>query len=167
MPTDYRLSARVFLSNQKPTAILQFAIQEEERNAEYGARLKNFHSSNLLCICLSLPPPEEGPGLPPLIFRPNKKIFWGTSPPPPPPPPSKGLDDRAPTYLKVWIRHRNQPIFSCNENPFFWYLVIYSSLLDLPSHSHGQFAIEDNDKNKTIVILSSSLFPSGKLPVRM
>ena len=63
MPTDYRLSARVFLpkallqkklSNQKPTAILQFAIQEEQRNAECGARLRNFHSSNLLCICLSL-----------------------------------------------------------------------------------------------------------------
>ena len=63
MPTDYRLSARVFLpkallqkklNNQKPTAILQFAIQEEQRNAECGARLKNFHPSNLLCICLSL-----------------------------------------------------------------------------------------------------------------
>ena len=167
MPTDYRLSARVFLpkallqkklSNQKPTAILQFAIQEEQRNAECGARLKNFHSSNLLCICLSLlvtnlnkakysiyeklstvfsvagfrfeekqshqlhyfnpvADPEEGPG-PPLIFRPNKKFFWRPAPPRPPQP--KGLDDRPPTYLKVWIRHCNQPIFSCNENPFFF-----------------------------------------------
>ena len=33
-------------------------------------------------------------------------------------------------------------------------------------HSHGQFIIEDNEKNKTIVILSSSLSPSGKLPGR-
>ena len=33
-------------------------------------------------------------------------------------------------------------------------------------HSQGQFTIEDNEKNKTIVILSSSLFPSGKLPGR-
>ena len=34
-------------------------------------------------------------------------------------------------------------------------------------HSQGQFTIEDNEKNKTIVILSSSLLPSGKLPGRV
>ena len=39
------------------------------------------------------------------------------------------------------------------------YLVIYSSLLDLPSHSHGNFAVGDSEKNKTIVIFSSSLSP--------
>ena len=107
--------------------------------------------------------PEVGPGPPPppLFLDQTKNVFGDQTPQ------SKGLDDGAPTYLKVWIRHCNQPIFSCNENPFFWYLVIYSSLLDSPSHSQGQIAIEDNDKNKTIVILSSSLFPSGKLPVRM
>ena len=32
----------------------QFAIQGEQLYAEWGARLMNFHSSNLLCICLSL-----------------------------------------------------------------------------------------------------------------
>ena len=47
------------------------------------------------------------------------------------------------------------------------YLVIYSSLFDLPSQSHGQLAIGDNEKNETIVIFSSSLSPSGKLLVRM
>ena len=31
-------------------------------------------------------------------------------------------------------------------------LVIYSSLLDLPSHLHRQFARGDNEKKKTIVI---------------
>ena len=31
-----------------------------------------------------------------------KKKFFGDHPPPPL---SKGLDDRAPTYLKVWIQH--------------------------------------------------------------
>ena len=36
----------------------------------------------------------------------------------------------------------------------------------MPSHSHEHFAIGDNEKNKTIVIFSSSLSPSGKLPVR-
>ena len=30
---------------------------------------------------------------------------------------------------------------------------------DLPSHSHEQFAVGDNEKNKTIVIFSSSYFP--------
>ena len=35
------------------------------------------------------------------------------------------------------------------------------------THSHGHFAIGDNEKNKTIVIFSSSLSPSGKLPRRM
>ena len=33
-------------------------------------------------------------------------------------------------------------------------------------HSQGQFTIEDNEKNKTIILLSSSLFPSAKLPGR-
>ena len=33
---------------------IQFAIQEEQVYAERGARLKNFHSSNLLCIWPSL-----------------------------------------------------------------------------------------------------------------
>ena len=33
---------------------IQFAVQEEQLYAECGARLKNFHSSSLLWICLSL-----------------------------------------------------------------------------------------------------------------
>ena len=33
---------------------IQFAIQEEQLYSEHGARLKNFHSSNLLCIWPSL-----------------------------------------------------------------------------------------------------------------
>ena len=33
---------------------IQFAIQEEQLYAECGARIKNFHSSSLLCICPSL-----------------------------------------------------------------------------------------------------------------
>ena len=37
----------------------------------------------------------------------------------------------------------------------------------LPSHSHGLFASGDKEKNKTIVIFSSSLSPNGKLPARM
>ena len=63
--------------------------------------------------------PGEGPGgpaPPPLVLGQTEaqraeKIFLETpsTPPPPPPPPrpplSKGLDDRASTYLKVWIRH--------------------------------------------------------------
>ena len=44
-----------------------------------------------------------------------------------------------------------QPIhFQLQRKPL--YLVIYSSLKDLSSHSHGHFAIGDNEKNKTIVI---------------
>ena len=38
------------------------------------------------------------------------------------------------------------------------YLVIYSSLLDLPSHSHGQFAVGDNEKNKTITTFFFTIF---------
>ena len=42
-----------------------------------------------------------------------------------------------------------EPIhFQLQRKPL--YLVIYSSLLDLPSHLHGQFAIWDNEKNMTI-----------------
>ena len=43
------------LTNQKPTVnAVPTPIQEEQLHAECGARLKNFHSWNLLCICLSL-----------------------------------------------------------------------------------------------------------------
>ena len=38
------------------------------------------------------------------------------------------------------------------------HLVIHSSLLDLPSHSHGPFAVGDNEKNKTIVIFFCTIF---------
>ena len=57
--------------------------------------------------------PGEGPGGPasPPTFvldqteaQRAEKNFLET-PSPPPPPLSKGLDDRAPTYLKVWIQH--------------------------------------------------------------
>ena len=34
-------------------------------------------------------------------------------------------------------------------------------------HIHEQFSIVDNEKNRTIVIFSSFLTPSGKLPVKM
>ena len=49
--------------------------------------------------------PGEGPGggRPPLFLdQTGQKEFFGR---PPPPPLSKDLDDRAPPYLKVWIRH--------------------------------------------------------------
>ena len=54
--------------------------------------------------------PGKGPGgpAPPPLFldqteaQKAKKNFFGDHPPPPL---SKGLDDRAPTYLKVWIQH--------------------------------------------------------------
>ena len=55
--------------------------------------------------------------------------------------------------------------FSAQRKPL--YKVIYSSLLDLTSQSHRKFAVGDNEKNKTIVIFSSSLCLSGKRPVRM
>ena len=71
--------------------------------------------------------------------------------------------------LKVTVLRRNKATnsscsFQLQRKPL--YQVIYSSLKDLPSHSQGHFAIGDNEKNKTIVIFSSSLSPSGKLPVR-
>ena len=37
--------------------------------------------------------------------------------------------------------------------------IIYSSLKDLPSHSHGPFAIGDNEKNKTIAYFFISVYP--------
>ena len=48
-------------------------------------------------------------------------------------------------------------------------LEIYSNFLDLPSHSHGQFTIGDNEKEKDDchVFLHLNLSPSGKLPLRM
>ena len=63
--------------------------------------------------------PAEGPGgrgaVAPLIFGRNwgpkdQKNFFGR----PPSPLSKGLDDRAPPYLKVWIWHSytHQPQFA-------------------------------------------------------
>ena len=59
---------------------------------------------------------------------------------------------------KVPVLRRNKATISSSSTAHFelqrkpLYLVIYSSLLDLPSHSHGQFAIGDNEKNMTMVI---------------
>ena len=67
--------------------------------------------------------PGEGPGgpapPPPLVLDQTEaqraeKNFLET---PSPPPLSKGLDDRAPTYLKVWIKHWLVPIW---ENVILW-----------------------------------------------
>ena len=45
------------------------------------------------------------------------------------------------------------------EIPFPNILLIFTlTLKDVPSHSHGHFVIEDKEKNKTIVIFSSSLY---------
>ena len=44
---------------------------------------------------------------------------------------------------------------------------LFKLVRELPSHSKGQSASGDNEKNNMIVIFSSSLSPSGKLPVRM
>ena len=62
MPTDYLLSARVFLPKAsvarnkviRNRRRIQFAIQEEQLYAECGARLNNFYLSKLLCIFPSL-----------------------------------------------------------------------------------------------------------------
>ena len=43
--------------------------------------------------------------------------------------------------------HANECIFSLNEQQKV-HLIINSSLLDLPSHSHEQFPFADNEKNK-------------------
>ena len=45
------------------------------------------------------------------------------------------------------------------------YLVVSLNFLELSSNWHGQFAVWDDGKNKTIVKFNSSLPPSGKLPV--
>ena len=62
LPTCYLLSARVFFPSASVAKIwvirnlrrIQFAVQEEQLYAECGARLKNFRSSNIYCICPSL-----------------------------------------------------------------------------------------------------------------
>ena len=62
LPTCYLLSARVFIPKASVAKIwvirnlrrIQFAVQEEQLYAECGARLKNFRSSNIFCICPSL-----------------------------------------------------------------------------------------------------------------
>ena len=57
------------------------------------------------------------------------------------------------------FHNRFSPNFSPNK-PL--YLVIYSSFLDLPPHSNGQFAVGDNEKNKTIIILVFIFIPKWK-----
>ena len=62
VPTDYLLSARMILAQSfmvrkwviRNLRRIQFAIQEELLYAEYGATLKNFYLSKLLCFCSSL-----------------------------------------------------------------------------------------------------------------
>ena len=68
----------------------------------------------------------RGPGGPPPLILDQtkgrrKKLETG-----PPPTLSRGLDDRAPSYLKVWIRHYSQP-----EIPI---RILKTSLLSLRSY---------------------------------
>ena len=58
------------------------------------------------------------------------------------------------------------PFENCPERGFSG-SRFYSNNLDLPSHSHGQLAVGDNEKKRRLSYLSSSLSPSGKLPVRI
>ena len=79
------------------------AVQPSFTTSKY--LLKWFgENRSVLCIQNTVADPGEGPHL---IFRPNwgqkrRKFFWR-----PLPALSKGLDDRAHPYLKVWIPHWN------------------------------------------------------------
>ena len=50
------------------------------------------------------------------------------------------------------------PFENCPERGFSG-SRFYSNNLDLPSHSHGQLAVGDNEKNKTIVIFVFIFIP--------
>ena len=65
----------------------------------------------------------RGARLPPLFLDQNslpKLLFWEATPPPHPL--CKGLDDRDPPYLKVWIRHWN--VFHSATSKRFWSLFL-------------------------------------------
>ena len=104
---------------------IQFAIQEEQLYAECGARLKNSYLSKLPCICPS-----------PYNFRmknPNKARYIAST--------EISYQFLAP---KVPVLRRNKATNSSSSTDSLYslYVVIYSSMLDLPSHSHVQFVNE-------------------------
>ena len=127
-------------------------MQEEQLYAECGTRLNNYYLSKLLCIFPSLFTKNlnkaryniYGNLLP--VFSTNVPVLRR----------NKATNSRILTY----------PFSAATKT--FVLGIIYSSLKDLPSHSHGPFAIGDNEKNKRIAIfLHFSLSPGGKLSVRM
>ena len=117
---------------------IQFAIQEEQLYAECGTR----YLSKLLCIFSSLFTKN--------LNKARYNIYGNLLPV---------------LALKVPVLRRNKATnSSTSTDPFSTATktlakVIYSSLKDLPSHSHGHFAIGDNKKNKTIAIFFSIVIP--------
>ena len=95
--------------------------------------LKNFYSSNLLCICPSLLETNLNNESKISLLRKTVKrrrfLF--------------GREIRLPTPVLLTIH------FSAALKPL--HLVIYWRFKDLPSHSHGQLAFGDNEKNKMTV----------------
>ena len=122
MPTDYLLSARAFL----PKALLQ-ETKESETYCEYSSQYKknNFMlnaGARLKNFYLS-----KLLGICCSLFEKEKKNLASTE-----------IYQSLPIHLQL----QRKPL----------HLVIYSSLLNLRSHSHEKFAIRDNEKNKTMAI---------------
>ena len=127
---------------------IQFAIQEKQLYAERGARLKNICLSKLPCIC-------------PSLYNFRKK--------------SQASTEISYQFLapKIPVLRRNKATKpSSSTDPFS---AAMKTLVLGNLFKHVRFAITfaravchwDNEKNKRIVIFSSSLSPSGKIPVRM
>ena len=115
LPTCYLLSARVFFPSASVAKIwvirnlrrIQFAVQEEQLYAECGARLKNFRSSNIYCICPSL-------FKTPILTRQNIAS-------------TKNSQEFLASQVSVLRRNKatnsstsNRPYFSCTEIPCTW-----------------------------------------------
>ena len=147
MPKDYldpicniryscqKLYCKKKLSDQKPTTILQFAIQEEQLYAECGARLKNFPSSNLLCVYPSLFAIQPTLTKQNIAYTKNSQQFLAS---------------------QVSVLRGNKANNSSASNiPFSvalkaFVLVYYSTFLNLSSHSHGRVVCHLGIKMKKV-----------------
>ena len=119
-------------------------MQEEQLYADCRARLKHMiYLSKLLCIC-------------PSLFETNlNKARYSIYGNPLPVFSTEG------SLLEEKYSHANS---STSTDPFSAAMktLVLGNLFKLV-----RFATRDNEKNKTIVIFSSSLSPSSKLPVRI
>ena len=131
------------------TDSFHFAIQKEQLYAECGARLKNFHSSNLLCICLSLFKTNLNKAKYNIyeklstVFK--RRMFWGQ------------IKLPTPVLLNIHFQLHWKPSLYCLGNLFKPFRLVITFAREV-------YYLEIKMKKNMTIVLFFALFPMANCP---